>query len=159
MSQETHMDDPQKEIAQRFSELDDQKRKITDQAIRVRTMEQEVCDEKAALQALLKLSEKIIEEQASLEKEIEAISLQQDAFEEEVVRLEKEAAKRGDSEKAASRDVLEKMEQEVDAMMDKVNFCIGCNPKTGMEPLLDAYITRLSKDDDDVTDMIKKMNN
>lgn len=159
MSQEAHTEDPQKEIAERLSELDDQKRRITDQAIRVRIMEQEVCDEKAALQALLKLSEKIIEEQASLEKEMEAISLQQDAFEEEIVRLEKEAANRGDSEKAASRDILEKTEQEVDSLMEKVNYCIGCNPETGMGPLLDAHIIQLGKDNDDVTDMIKKLNN
>ena len=157
MSKATYVDDPEKEIAQRLSELEDQKRRITDQAIRVRTIEQEVCDEKAALQALLRLSESIIEEQAGLEREFEEISHQQDAFEEEIVRLEKEAAKRGDSEKAASREVLEAMEREVDSMLERVNLCIGCNPETGMAPLLDAHITQLNKDNDDITDMIEKL--
>lgn len=159
MSQEINAADTEREMAQRLSELDEQKRRITDQAIRVRTIEQEVCDEKAALQALLKMSEEIIKEQGDLEKDIEAMTLQQDAFEAEIERLEKEAAKRGDSEKAASRDILEKMEQEVDKMMERVNYCVGCNPKTGMGPLLDAHNKQLSKDNDDVSDMIGKLNN
>lgn len=159
MAQETRVDDTEREMAQRLSELEDQKRRITEQAIRVRALEQDVCDEKESLQALLKLSEKIIEEQASLEKDIEEISLQQDAFEVEIERLEKEAAKRGDSEKSAKDGELEKMEQDVSMMMEKVNYCIGCNPETGMGPLLDAHNIQLDSNNDDVSDMIKKLNN
>lgn len=149
--QKTDEANAEMEMAERLHELEAQKNKLTDQAVRVRAMEQDLCNEKVALQALLELSEELIRDQDALERDIEAASRQQDAFEEEIKRLEEEAAERDGSEGTVDREVLERMEASVDEMISIVNNCVGCNPVTGMGPLLDAHNRQLELDEGEVS--------